>query len=481
MGRCAALLPLMVGACGRIAFDPLGSPDSGPTDTTDAPPPNVRTEWVVTPVANNAVIGWSVATDAQSNVYVTGDTDGDIDLGGGNLTGPDRDIYFASYDPSGAFRMGKRFGAVGSDQGRGIAVGPGGSVYIGGWFSSTVDFGGQMLTCAGSEDVVVASYTQTGTLNWAHGYGGADLDRAYDIAAGPGDAVAIAGGGNTVDFGGGAVGASTGCGTVSGEHHCDGVFAGFAGTGAYGWSTGFGAAGVDDATGVSIDDSGNTYGAGYFSASIDLGNGAQPTAGSYDTVLASYGPTGAFRWGRAYGGPSDDFGDATAAGAGEVAFVGTFGDSVDFGSGVLSSGAACQSSDSNVGCDGFVAVYDIDGVPRWSHAISTAGLDEIDGVAIDAAGNVYITGYITGDLDLGGAHYPSTGGLDILVASFAPDGTVRWAKRFGGTGSDDGIGIAVAPDGAVYVTGVITAPVDFGTGVVSATTTTMFLLKLTPT
>src|SRR5258706_11578981 len=186
MGRGAAMWPLVLSACGRIAFDPFGggsgTPDgawSDAVDAVDAAPADVRTAWVIAPVATSTVVAWSVATDAQSNVYVAGFTDGNIDLGGGNLTGPDRDLFFASYSPSAAFRMGKRFGAGGSDQARSIAVGPDGSVYIGGWFSSTTDFGGQMLSCAGTEDVLLASYTQTGTLNWAHGYGGTDLDRAY--------------------------------------------------------------------------------------------------------------------------------------------------------------------------------------------------------------------------------------------------------------------------------------------------------------
>src|SRR5436305_8871167 len=133
MGRWAALLSWFAIGCGRIGFDGYaGTADAANLiDTPDAPPPDVMFTWAVTPTANNQVVAWAVATDAASNVYVSGFADGDVDLGGGNLAGTNRDLIFASYDPTGAFRFGDRFGGPGSNQARGIAVGPSGAVYVG--------------------------------------------------------------------------------------------------------------------------------------------------------------------------------------------------------------------------------------------------------------------------------------------------------------------------------------------------------------
>jgi hypothetical protein len=85
-------------------------------------------------------------------------------------------------------------------------------------------------------------------------------------------------------------------------------------------------------------------------------------------------------------------------------------------------------------------------------------------VAVDGAGNTYATGYFQTMANLGGDTLMSAGSQDIVVASFAPNGTHRWSKRFGGTGNDQGAGITVA-GGKVYVTGSFSGSVDFGGGV----------------
>ena len=83
-------------------------------------------------------------------------------------------------------------------------------------------------------------------------------------------------------------------------------------------------------------------------------------------------------------------------------------------------------------------------------------------MATDPSGNIYIAGAMTGTVDLGASHLISAGATDILVASFTPSGMPRWAKRFGGTGSDQGAGIAVEFS-QVYVVATFAGTVDFGT------------------
>jgi len=47
----------------------------------------------------------------------------------------------------------------------------------------------------------------------------------------------------------------------------------------------------------------------------------------------------------------------------------------------------------------------------------------------------------------------SAGGIDIFVANYDPNGLLLWAKRAGGTGHDEGSGIAVNAAGHSTVTG----------------------------
>ncbi len=105
----------------------------------------------------------------------------------------------------------------------------------------------------------------------------------------------------------------------------------------------------------------------------------------------------------------------------------------------------------------------------------------VTGIAVDGAGNVYFTGYYETSIDLGNGALDSAGALDIVVASYAPSGTLRWAKRYGGTGSDQGAGLTVAA-GKVYVTGNFADTTNFGGGArTSAGNGDVFLLVLSAT
>lgn len=102
----------------------------------------------------------------------------------------------------------------------------------------------------------------------------------------------------------------------------------------------------------------------------------------------------------------------------------------------------------------------------------------VTAVAVDGAGNTYVTGSFLETIDLGGGALASSGEQDIVVASFAPDGTHRWSKRYGGTSTDQGAGITVA-GGKVYATGSWAGSVDFGGGTrTSAGSGDVFVLVL---
>jgi hypothetical protein len=77
-------------------------------------------------------------------------------------------------------------------------------------------------------------------------------------------------------------------------------------------------------------------------------------------------------------------------------------------------------------------------------------------VATDAAGNTYVTGTTaSADFPTtAGAFDRSLNGVsDAFVAKFRPDGTLAWSTYLGGDGDERGHGIAVDASGNVYVTG----------------------------
>jgi uncharacterized repeat protein (TIGR01451 family) len=113
--------------------------------------------------------------------------------------------------------------------------------------------------------------------------------------------------------------------------------------------------------------------------------------------------------------------------------------------------------------DAFVLGLSAAGALDFSTYLGGSQQDEGHGIALDATGNVYVTG-ITSSSD-----YPTVqsfqsalaGGRDTFVARLSPNGSVLLMSSYlGGSGDDDGNAIAVDNNGAIYVTGE-TASGDF--------------------
>ena len=98
----------------------------------------------------------------------------------------------------------------------------------------------------------------------------------------------------------------------------------------------------------------------------------------------------------------------------------------------------------------------------WSARFGGTSNDVARAVAVDASGNIFITGIFNGTADFGGGGFNSAGGTDIFVVKYDPAGNHVWSKRFGDTGADAGRGIAVDGSGNVVVTGYFTGTVNFG-------------------
>jgi len=132
--------------------------------------------------------------------------------------------------------------------------------------------------------------------------------------------------------------------------------------------------------------------------------------------------------------------------------------------------------------DIFVAKYDPNGVLVWA---KQADADFPRGIAVDSAGNSYVTGNFAGNATFGPGEGNETtldsGGLfqDIFVAKYNSNGTLAWAKKAGGTSAND-FGRAIAADGSgnVFVTGSFMGTASFdGTMLTSAGSFDIFVAK----
>ncbi|MFA5967164.1 MAG: SBBP repeat-containing protein [Patescibacteria group bacterium] len=97
----------------------------------------------------------------------------------------------------------------------------------------------------------------------------------------------------------------------------------------------------------------------------------------------------------------------------------------------------------------------------WALTWGGSGWDYGQDVAVDIAGNVYVTGafYETVDLDPGPEtdYHTSTGIANIFLSKFNPQGDFQWARTWGGPGfngdHDYSAGVTVDKIGGIYVFG----------------------------
>ena len=103
--------------------------------------------------------------------------------------------------------------------------------------------------------------------------------------------------------------------------------------------------------------------------------------------------------------------------------------------------------------DAFLVKLSPGGTPVWSTYLGGSGSDEGTGVAVDAAGN----GYLVGTTDSTDFHTANAiqgsngGGSDALAAKVDASGVLAYSTYLGGSGND--VGAGVAADGSAYLTG----------------------------
>jgi hypothetical protein len=159
---------------------------------------------------------------------------------------------------------------------------------------------------------------------------------------------------------------------------------------------------------------------------------------------------------RAHGNLEDDrAGGFAVDGAGNVVVVGEAHGNVDFGGGPLVSAG---------GRDVFAVKLDPNGNHLWSKVFGDAADQYGTGVAVDAAGNVVLTGYFYGAVSFGGAPLANTFApySDGFVAKLDPSGNHLWSRKLAGPEQIAPVSLAVDTAGNVVVAGFFNDTADLG-------------------
>ncbi|UOQ71418.1 SBBP repeat-containing protein [Hymenobacter cellulosilyticus] len=209
--------------------------------------------------------------------------------------------------------------------------------------------------------------------------------------------------------------------------------------------------------GAAVDAAGNTYEAGTFSGTTTVAGTTLTSQGDYDGYLAKYTPTGTLAWVRQIGSAGrDNAFDVAVDAAGNAYVTGGFTSSI-----TLSNNLSLTST-TTAGKRLFVVRYSPQGTPEWAQQSTPANASLLDGsgIATDAAGDVYVTGTVSGGITIGttsvnlsnpegGAFLArlsgATGALQSLTEAF------RYTNNPSASGALYGPRIAVGPAGETFL------------------------------
>lgn len=264
------------------------------------------------------------------------------------------------------------------------------------------------------------------------------------------------------------------------------------------WTRQNGNGGNTQATSVTSDADANVYVAGYTDVGLD-GN-TFTSGGDSDLFVSKYDTNGIRKWTvelgnggetRATAIVSDAFSNIYVAGymnifeAGHTPSVrselfiakydtngsllwlqklgatgGLVPDSAATGIALDAQGFVYATGYTNVDLDGypspypnynlFVVKYDSTGLKKWTQILGNGGDTYTNAITIDNSSNIYVTGNTNVALD---GNSLVSNSYDVFITKYDSDGNKQWTKEFGTTDDSSANGIAHDTAGSIYVTG----------------------------
>ncbi|WP_254244073.1 gliding motility-associated C-terminal domain-containing protein [Hymenobacter sp. BRD128] len=237
-----------------------------------------------------------------------------------------------------------------------------------------------------------------------------------------------------------------------------------------------GGAQLEQLNGLARDGSGNAYVVGFFTSSARFGgltlnkvNASGPgNPSGLSAFIAKYDAQGAVLWAQAT--PAMYFSRVATDADGNVYALGDFSGSGVFGSVTLTS----QGTQDMV-----LVKYNPQGQLLWVRQGGSApGSKFVSmGLALDAAANAYVTGYLSGQGNLGTGPVASESSENVFLAKFNSQGSPQWLRQGGGKGGySRASAVALDAAGNLYLAGSFGLTATFGTTTLQAQNGTQQIL-----
>lgn len=119
--------------------------------------------------------------------------------------------------------------------------------------------------------------------------------------------------------------------------------------------------------------------------------------------------------------------------------------------------------------DVFISKIAADGKYVWARAIKGTGTKQAQSLAVDSGGAVFVSGFFSGQAIFGSKTVTAAGSRDLFVTKLTSEGDFVWTFTAGAAGSEVAGRVAVAPSGNIYVAGNFSGTVAFGTHSLTST------------
>lgn len=365
----------------------------------------VQQEWAAryNGPANNDDEAYCIAVDDSGNVYVTGASMGN---------GTDYDYETVKYNSTGAQQWVTAFNGVGNglDQPHALAIDTSGNVYVTGRSYNGFHY-----------NYATVKYNKFGVQQWVQIYNGPgnDDDEAYALVVDNLGNVYVTGS----SFGAGWNG--TDCVTI--KYNTSGILQ---------WIDTFSSPGGGQTQGncIKVDASGNVYVGGFCTYSNPLADRR--------CLTIKYNSSGIQQWTQNYHFIDNAWDEVHAI-------------AVDGQGNVYVTG---QSVETGYNYDYVTIKYNPLGVQQWVERYNGPGngFDNAESIAVDAAGNVFVTGYSMG----------VSSGYDYATIKYNSSGVQQWLQRYDGPADSTDVAYSMALDLTenVYVSGYSRASSSGGWG-----------------
>lgn len=435
----------------------------------------------------------SIAVDVQGNVYTTGSFQNIVDFDPSANTFTlsavgQFDIFITKFNSSGNFVWAKSIGCSGGkSQGNGITVDASGNVYTTGYFSYTADFDPGVGTYTLSApyvafnsptNIFVLKLDASGNFVWANNIGTSSFDEGNAITLDANSNVIVTGSFvGVTDFNPNGTAVNLGMFGAGSDVFVLKLDA----AGNFIWAKSFGSipngsAGADFGKSITTDASGNIFTTGFCDVGADLDpSSATYTIANRGAFISKLDASGTFVMGLNLGGSTYDNSQANGIkvdASGNIYTTGFFNNVID-----LDPSAASYTFQS-IGstADMFLSKLDATGSFVWGkhfYSNNSSTSDKATGIDLDAAGNVYVTGFTYGNFNM----QPSTGliinGLndESVILKLDANGTLQGFTHIGTSTGLQSNAIVMDAMGNAHITGnfVYTQDVNPDAGITNLT------------